>query len=289
MPLPSMIDWHNWLNEPILVAGIAFVGVLWAVLAGPCRQRLAQRANVGPVPFPTAAAVKFYASLLILYVAVGTPLNQIAEAYLLSVHMFQHLLVIYPAAILFLLGLPYWMTDPVLAHPAVNGLARFFTRPVVCALVFLIVFGLWHAPWLFNAALDNELIHIVEHVMFFGAAALYWWPLYSRSRILPPRGYATQMLYLLAVVIGMMPIHAYITFSNDIIYPTYATAPRLFPKFTPADDQLLAGVAMQMAIIIMSMIAFTVAFYHWYQALERRHPANVGDRHRRRPTGTGAS
>jgi putative membrane protein len=266
-----MIDWRHWHNEPFLVGGLVFLGWLWAVLAGPWRGAMLRRAGVTePLPFPRGKAYCFYGALLVFYLAVGSPLDQVGEAYLLSAHMLQHQLLIYPAAILFLLGIPYWMIDPALNDPRLRGVTGFLTRPVICAILFLLVFGLWHAPWLYSAALRNKVIHVLEHLMFFGAALFYWWPLYSPSRVRPPLGYGGQMLYLLAVIIGMMPIHAYITFSHDILYATYEYAPRLFPNFGPDDDQLLAGVSMQLVAMLVSMTAFTVAFYKWYRAGEKR-------------------
>ncbi len=269
-----MIDWRHWHNEPILVGGLVFLGWLWAVLAGPLRARMMQRAGAAGEPnvFPRHQAITFYASLVVFYFAVGSPLDQVGEAYLLSAHMLQHQLLIYPAAILFLLGIPHWMIDPVLRQRPVQPIARFLTRPINCALIFLLIFGGWHTPWMYDAALNNKLIHVSEHLMFFGAALFYWWPLLSPSRVLPKSGYGTQMLYLLGVIIGMMPIHAYITFSHDIIYPTYELAPRLFPTFSPADDQLLAGVSMQLMAMLVGLGAFTVAFYRWYQIGQKREP-----------------
>jgi putative membrane protein len=266
-----MIDWRHWHNEPILVGGLVFIGWLWAVLAGPLRSRLQLQAGVGvTAAFPRGAAIRFYSALLIFYLAVGSPLDQISEAYLLSAHMLQHQLLIYPAAILFLLGIPWWMIDALLQPRWVFAVARFFTRPVIAALVFLLVFGGWHAPWLYSAALTHKVIHVGEHLLFFGSALLYWWPLLSPSRRLPPLGYGSQMLYLLAVIIGLTPIHAYITFSHDTLYATYELAPRLFANFSPQDDQLLAGVSMQLVALAVSMIACAVSFYRWYEAGERK-------------------
>jgi cytochrome c oxidase assembly factor CtaG len=65
--------------------------------------------------FLAAQAWWFYSSLVIFYLAVGSPLDQIGERFLFSAHMLQHQLLVYPAAILFLLGLPAWMIDPLLA------------------------------------------------------------------------------------------------------------------------------------------------------------------------------
>lgn len=258
-----MIDWRHWHNEPWLVGGLVFAGWLWAILAGPLRQRLAPGA-----PFPRGHAVRFFLGILFFYLAVGSPLDQVAERFLFSAHMLQHQLLIYPAAILFLLGTPSWMIDPVLQRSPLRNIAGFFTHPVIAGIVFTATVGVWHAPWLYDWALQDKVVHVVEHLMFFAAGVLYWWPMLSPSRVLPPISYAAQLLYLIAVLIGMTPVFAYITFSQDILYPTYEFAPRLFPGFSAADDQLLAGVIMKIVGMLVALGAFLRAFYLWY--LEKR-------------------
>lgn len=255
-----MIDWRHWHNEPWLIGGLVFLGWLWAVLAGPWRSRIAPSE-----PFPRGHAVRFYLALFVFYLAVGSPLDQIGERFLFSAHMLQHQLLIYPAAILFLLGLPGWMIDPVLSRPIVHAPLRLLTHPLACALVYSLVIGVWHAPLLYDFALRNKLVHVVEHVTFFGSAVLYWWPLLSPSRVLPRRSYGVQMLYLVGVIIAMTPLFAYITFSHDILYPTYEFAPRVVADFSATDDQLLAGVMMKIVGMFVSLGAFGLAFYRWYE------------------------
>lgn len=255
-----MIDWSHWHNEPWLIGGLVIWGWLWAVAAGPGRGRLAPGA-----PFPTGHAVRFYLGLLSFYLAVGSPLDQVAERLLFSAHMLQHQLLIYPAAILILLGVPSWMIDPLLAPRVVHGPLRLVTHPLGCGIIFSLVVGAWHMPLLYNWALRSKPMHVLEHLMFFGAALLYWWPLLSPSRILPRRTYAAQMLYLLGVLIAMTPLFAYITFSQDILYPTYEFAPRLFPNFSAANDQLLAGVMMKLVGVFGAAVAMAVAFFGWYR------------------------
>lgn len=261
-----MIDWTHWHNEPLLIGGLIFLGWLFAVLAGPLRERLA-----GPgTPYPRAHAAKFYGALAVFYLAVGSPLDQLGERFLLSAHMLQHQLIVYPAAILFLLGLPDWMVRPLTSQPALHGLLRLLSRPVICGVIFVVVVAGWHAPLLYDWALQSRPVHILEHFMFFGAALFYWWPILSPAREFPPVSYAGQMLYLLGVEIGMTPIFAYITFSGDILYPTYEYAPRLF-TLAAAEDQLLAGSMMKLIGFAVAMTAFGVAFYRWHQATERNH------------------
>jgi putative membrane protein len=256
-----MIDWRHWHNEPWLVGGLVLIGWWWAVLAGPMRRRLA-----GDIPFPRANAIQFYAGLIVFYFAVGSPLDQIGERFLFSAHMLQHQLLIYPAALLFLLGLPHWMIDPLLDRPLARSGLRILFHPVTCALVYALVIGLWHRTDAYNLALQNKVVHVAEHLSFFGVALLYWWPLVSPSRIFPALRYGPQMLYLVGVLIAMTPVFAYITFSQDILYPTYEYAPRIFPEFSAADDQLLAGVGMKLVGMFVALVAFGVAFFRWFEA-----------------------
>ena len=256
-----MIDWRHWHNEPFLVGGLIYLGWAYALLTGPWRARLA----VGAA-YPRGRAVCFYAALLLFYFAVGSPLDQIGERLLFSAHMLQHQLLIYPAAVLFLVGLPDWLVRPVTGRAAWRNGLRFFTHPLVCGSIYTITISVWHAPILYEWTLQNKLVHVLEHVMFFGAALFYWWPLFSPSREFPPISYPGQMLYLVAVTIGMTPVFAYITFSKDILYPTYEYAPRLFAGLSPSDDQILAGAMMKLVGMTVAFLAFAWAFYRWYQA-----------------------
>lgn len=255
-----MIDWTHWHNEPFLIGGLIFLGWLFAILTGPLRERLAPGA-----PYPRGHAFRFYSALVCFYLAVGSPLDQFAERFLLSAHMLQHQLIIYPAAILFLLGLPDWVVHPVTGQPALRPLLHLLTRPVVCGTIYTVVLTVWHLPAFYDLALRNRGIHIAEHFLMFGAALFHWWPLYSPAREFPPARYATQMIYLVAVIIAMTPVFAYITFSSDVLYPTYEFAPRI-TSLTAASDQLLAGVMMKLGGMSVSMIAFGICFYRWYQA-----------------------
>lgn len=269
-----MIDWTHWHNEPFLVGGLIFLGWLYALLTGPFRAKLSALSSQpsAPPPYPRRQAILFYSALVIFYLAVGSPLDQAGERYLLSAHMLQHQLIIYPAAVLFLLGLPDWLVRPLTARPGLQPLLRVFTHPLVCGALYTATITVWHMPTLYDLALQVRWIHIAEHFSFFGAALFYWWPLLSPSREFPPASHAVQMLYLPAVLIAMTPVFAYITFSPDVLYPTYEFAPRI-TYLTAAADQLLAGAMMKLVGMAVAMIAFGVSFYRWYQATEKNHPA----------------
>jgi len=268
-PTHAMIDWTHWHNEPILIGGLIFLGWLYAILTGPWRDRLAPPGT----PYPRRQAICFYSGLLCFYLAVGSPLDQIAERFLLSAHMLQHQIIMYPAAILFLFGLPDWLLKPVTGWPPLQPTLRVLLHPVSCGIIATVVLTVWHLPFLYDWALQDRLVHIAEHFMLFGSGLFFWWPLYSPSRDFPAVSYASQMLYLPAVAIGMTPVFAYITFSSDVLYPTYEYAPRI-TSMSAAGDQLLAGSMMKLGGMAVMMTAFAISFYHWYRESEGKHPAD---------------
>lgn len=261
-----MIDWRHWHNEPYLIGGLILLAWLYAIFTGPLRGWFDPAA-----PYPRWPAFFFYVSLLLFYLAVGSPFDQISERFLLSAHMVQHQILIYPCAVLFLLGLPGWLVRPVTGAPTLQRPLRFLTHPAACGLIYVLTYSLWHAPALYEWTLQNKIVHVLEHLMFFGAALFYWWPVLSPSREFPPASYPVQMLYQLFVVIGMTPAFAYLTFADRILYPTYEYAPRLIADFTPQQDQVLAGALMKIIGMIIALISFGWSFFRWHAADARPH------------------
>lgn len=264
-----MIDWTHWHNEPYLVGGLIVLGWLYALATGPFRRRFTANA-----PYPTAHAIKFYAALFIFYIAVGSPLDQIGERFLLSAHMIQHQLLIYGSAVLMLIGLPSWLVAPVMNATSAERHFKILTKPIVCAVIYILTLTVWHAPFFYELALQNKAVHVLEHVMFFGCAVFYWWPILSPSEKFPPLNEGAQILYLLAVTIGMTPLFFFLAFADNVLYPTYEYAPRLFANVTPLNDQIMGSGIMKLGGLFVTFIALVIAFYRWHQLSERASPAH---------------
>lgn len=264
-----MLDWTHWHNEPYLIGGLIILGWLYALATGPFRVRLAPPGT----NYPRGHALRFYGALVIFYLAVGSPLDQAGERFLLSAHMIQHQLLIYPAAMLFLCGLPAWLVAHVTARPQFRLPCRLLTHPATCALAYTVIISVWHIPALYDWALRDKFIHVVEHVTFFLSALLLWWPVFSPSREFPPARYPVQMLYLVLVTILMTPLFAYLAFSSEVLYPTYEYAPRLFANFDPAQDQLLGAAIMKLGGMFVTFLVLIRCFYRWYQSTERTRPS----------------
>jgi len=86
--------------------------------------------------------------------------------------MLQHQLLMYPAALLFLLGLTPWMVDGFIRRSGLQRVLRVLTHPLGCALIFSLVVSLWHMPTYYDLALRHKVVHVVEHLMFFRRGAV---------------------------------------------------------------------------------------------------------------------
>lgn len=176
---------------------------------------------------------------------------------LLTIHMLQHLvlLMVAPCLILWanpfpamLWALPSAWRGTVTLH--LQGNSRFRrllakTTPMP-ALYGLYVGGilLWHDPNLYNQAQNNNWIHDLEHVTFFGTALLFWWPIFGASpRVHGVVGYPGRMAALLLCVPPHVIVGAWLSFIEYPVYSYFESVPRTF-GMSVMQDQKLAGIIM---------------------------------------------
>jgi putative membrane protein len=208
--------------------------------------------------------IEFCLGLTTLYVALASPIDAIGEHYLFSVHMLQHVLLIYPVPLLLWRGLPpAWLSAWVLL-PGMAPLVRWLTHPVVAAVGFNVIFTAWHVPGLYQWALRDPLVHQLEHAMILISAMLMWWPILSPIARLPRLAPGIQVLYVLGLAIGQIPVLAYLTFSREVLYPTYEVAQRLV-ALSPLADQQLGALVMKLASMGAFVVVLALAFWRWYR------------------------
>ena len=248
-PVPGTADLVllSWSVGPAVVVPVVLAATLylrgWATLA----RRMPER-------FGARRPVAMMAGLAVVMLALASPLDALGHR-LLLVHMIQHLLLMVVAPPLLwmgapvapmLLGLPRRLRRSVaigLALPTMRGLTRALADPRVSWAAFLIAFWAWHVPTLFDLTLRSETWHHIEHACFFAAALLFWRPVISPwpARSSWPRWAMVPYLVLAEVQNGMLA--AILTFSDRVIYPAYASAPRMW-DLSALEDQAIAGVIM---------------------------------------------
>ncbi|MGH8017975.1 MAG: cytochrome c oxidase assembly protein [Opitutaceae bacterium] len=252
-----MVDWTHWHNEPLLIGALVLASWIYALAVLPWRHRLSADAET-----PRAPIIRFACGILIFYLAVGSPLDQIGERFLFSAHMLQHMIIVYLVAPLILAGIPAWLLDAPLRRPALRGIARVLFSPVVAAVVYVLCMAVWHVPAAYDFALRDKLAHVIQHLMFLAAALVFWWPLASPSRLVPQKPPAVQMLYVFAAGVLQFPLVAFLSFSREPLYPTYAFAPRLV-DLTPKEDQALGGALMGVGGMLIAIGLIARAFHQW--------------------------
>ena len=229
-----------------------------------------------PERFPNWRLAAFIGGIAALLVAIASPLEEFDDL-LLQVHMTQHLILMLVAPTLLLAGAPAIVfvraipsalakltVGPVMRSSVVRRLFTWLTEPIVCWLAFSVVFWLWHVPGFFQLALRSERWHVVEHGCFFVTALMYWYPVIQPWPSVARWPRWAMLPYLLLADGQNTILAALFMFSDRVIYPYYATIPRV-AGFTPLGDQIVAGAIMWVpgslfylvpgALIIFRMLA----------------------------------
>ncbi len=194
--------------------------------------------------------------------AVTGPLHELADRSLVSAHMLQHLLLTLVVPPLLLAGTPRWVLLPAVRLRPVARIGRTLTRPIPALATFSAVFAAWHVPFLYEWALRHHGVHAAEHLLLGASALLLWWPVLSPLPEWPRLHPAAQLLYLFVAGIPMVPVAAFITLSDQILYPFYGEAPWQW-GLSPLADQRLGGVLMWVGGPMVFLIAMTIVYFRW--------------------------
>ena len=267
----------NWLTswswDPLVTGPLAFsaglygfgLARLWGTPAG---RRVVR-------PWQVAAFIVGWSSLVI---ALVSPLDVLSDI-LFSAHMTQHELLMVIAAPLMVLGRPLivmlwafgagerqrltgWTRSPVVAR-----MWRGATGPVTVWVLHALALWVWHVPVLYEAAVRNDAVHIVQHLSFFGTAALFWWAIvhgrYGRI------GYGVAVLFVFTTALHSGALGALFTFGSQVMYPLYADRTSAF-GVSPLDDQQLAGLIMWIPFSLTFLIVGLALFAAWLGESDRR-------------------
>lgn len=253
-----MILFESWNVHASIPVGLGLVAIAYATGIGPIRRRFRLAAAVEPLD-----VITFGTALVILFLVLTGPIHDLSDSYLFSAHMVQHLVITLIVPPLLLVGTPAWLVRPLLRPPAVHAAVRFLTRAPVAFTLFTLTLGLWHLPALYNATLLLLEVHIFEHLLFIATAIIAWWPVLSplpEMRLRPP----ARVFYLILLTLPMKGIGALLTLADEVLYPAYALAPRVF-GLGPFEDQRLGGLLMWLPAGLILWGAAAVIFFRWWE------------------------
>ncbi len=248
-------EW-SWSLHPSVIIGTGLLGGLYFYGIGPYRRRH------GWPPATPRQVLSFSAALLVLLLALNGPVHDLSDYYLFSLHMVQHLVLTLLFPPLLLGGIPEWLLRPLLVRPAVRGVARVLTRPAVAAALFSASIAVWHLAFFYDLMMRSHEVHIATHLLFMVTATLMWWPVMGPAPELPRLQTGIAMLYLFLVGIPMQIVAALITFADEVLYPWYVPAPRMW-GLSPLDDQQLGGLLMWIPGNLWLFGAIGVLFFKW--------------------------
>jgi putative membrane protein len=258
----------GYAPEPSVVAGLVGLQALYLLCTGRYRDRLP-----GSKPVGRGRRALFSLGLLALLLALATPLDLLADRYLFSAHMLQHLIITLAAAPLLLAGTPGWLLRALLEATHLTGLARRALHPLVAFGAFNLVFSAAHIPAFYELTLHSELLHASEHLVFLATAIIMFMPVLSPLPELLPRYHPlAQVLYLFLQTVPAGLVGALVTLAAAAYYPTYAAAPRI-TALSPLEDQQLGGLLMWIGAGLYFLVGTAIVFFVWAgreEAAERR-------------------
>jgi len=253
------------------VIGLISLGgaYLWRAQRGPSlldsvANQTGQKIAPGIVTPTSGQRAAFFVGLAIIFLTLNGPLHDLSDFYLFSAHMIQHLVLTLIVPPLLILGTPGWMLRPLLRNASVFRVAKVMTSTAGCFLIFNGVLAVWHLPPLYNLAIANHAIHILQHLMFLAASVFMWWPLTSQLPELPRASYPAQMMYCFLLTVPMGIIAIFVSMAEDLLYPAYAIAPRIW-GMSPMQDQQYGGLIMWIPGALFFYGVMSVVFFKWQQ------------------------
>ena len=254
----------NWL--PGQTGWLLFACTFYAVGCWRMQRARNLRKVLGP-----GRAASFAAGMLTLFLALISPLDALADQ-LFAAHMTQHLLLMIVAPPLLVSGRPVlvWLWAFPLSRRRdigrwwnragrLRALQGFLMRPLTIWLLASAALWLWHVPRLYDWALSNELVHVVEHLCFFLTSLAFWTLVvepYDADR--PNPGLAIVAVVTFALHSGLLG--ALLAFAPAPLYRTHNLS---FPALSPLEDQQIAGLIMWIPASLVYLAALSLLFVDW--------------------------
>jgi putative membrane protein len=207
----------------------------------------------------------FAGALVVFLLSQLSPLNALADGYLFSAHMLQHIILLLIVPALVMLSLPPTVSlalrPRVLRHPVVGWLAG--VGPM----------WLWHAPTLCNAAVSSRTVHALQTASLLVLGCVFWRQTLApreTERLSPP----VAVVYLFSACFTCSILGIIFTFSPVTVCSIYTTPSsdpfkmlrtiHLVWGLTPERDQQIGGLIMWVPMCLIYLGAIFAQIARWY-------------------------
>jgi cytochrome c oxidase assembly factor CtaG len=277
---PGLVGALGWTLAPDVLLPLAAITLLyvvgwWRLAARRRRQAGGRRAGRRWRPAAGLAALAGAG------IALMSPLAALAH-HLFVAHMAQHMLLIAVVAPLLLLSDPFpaalWALPRsarrvagrlLVGGSAIRVLWERLTSIPVAGVVYAGVLWLWHHPAAYDAALGGEWLHHLEHLTFFGAALLFWWPVIGPAPRAPrPPSHGLRIGHVLVAALQTSLLALVLSVYPRAIYESYARAARV-SSLLPLEDQAWGGIVMWAGGAAVDMLALLILVWRFLAASER--------------------
>ncbi len=270
----------TWDLEPSILIGLAAWTLGYLILIGPLRRRYP---SIGSASW--SRQVAFHSGTLVALIALISPLDNLADTFLLSAHMVQHLLLLMAAPPLWLIGMPSINLEEKIIPSFLRRFFQRITHPVAAFIIYNAVLFGWHVPQAYDAALYHPGWHIIEHLSFLAIALLGWWPVLGfLPRLVPRASGPSQPIYLFMMMLSSNLLGAILTLAKVPIYPFYLHAPgvvngQVLPPLAggprlwgllPLADQQISGLIMWIPGNMLYFIALMIVLRGWLRSQEKQ-------------------
>lgn len=230
-----------WTFDPWIVVPLSTSAVVYLLGAG----HLAQRSELRRRGWEHTC---YAAGWLALAAALVSPLHWLGE-HLFTVHMIEHEIVMAVAAPLLVLARPLGPMLWALPKPRRLSLVRLsqgrlwrgaweaLTRPVTATTLHGVAIWSWHLPVLFDAAVESDVLHRLQHLSFFLTALVFWWALLRRCSP------GVAVAHLFVTMLHTSVLGALMALAPRVLY-TVQTQHAVDWGLSPLEDQQLAGIIM---------------------------------------------
>ena len=239
---------------------------VWALVALLVGSYVFAVRRLGPRLAPDGRAITrrqlwlFGLGIAALWLASDWPVHDVAEGFMYSVHMVQHLVLSLVVPPLLILGTPPWLLRFILRP--IRPVFRQLVRPIPALLAFNVTVALTHWTPLVDAALRSGAAHFGQHVLVVVTAALMWWPVVSPLPELGRLHPAVKMGYLfLQSLVPTVPA-SFLTWGSHPLYHSYEAFPKLW-GLSAGQDQQIAGLIMKMGGGFILWGAIIGVFFRW--------------------------
>jgi putative membrane protein len=250
--LISTWSWNPWVIA-ICVAAISFYCV---------RKRSGSRGRIGWL----------LGGLAVFFLTLASPIDALADGYLFSAHMLQHLLLMLVVPPLLILSLSSAPVPESFQNGRWKWLNWILRHSLAAWLLGVGGMWIWHIPVLCDAAVTNAWIHRWQYVSLLLAGGAFWWPIigpWRKQRLAP----LTGMIYLFSACLGCSVLGIIITFAPVEVCSIYlhpqdplGILPLIQDQWglTPARDQQVGGLLMWVPACLIYFCGIFALFARWH-------------------------